>query len=282
MKKMFDRLFKIGLISSFVLVFCTACNGTITRAIRHAGFSVSSIFACSNFLPADKDDTSYEKIKYMLSGHIINEDGKIYELSLSQTYSNNENCKEADTSIVVQAIFDNTIVKGTDGKYYYLTAQNSVASYSEVPTTDNSYNIYNLLLKDDDVVKAMTADSSTGLYYVLKSDGNIYGIIISQVDRNSLPVVTSTSIVFDLNDYGSSKIIDFNYAGDSLNTYVKTENKVYRMRITNSDTCSKYADVACEYSLQEDELFEEYKDSIISYNGSMLITTYGQEFNVAS
>jgi hypothetical protein len=274
------KIFKITFICLFVLILCSGCNGNITRDIRHAGFSVSSTFECSEFLPSNKN-SNYTKIKYLLSNNIITEDGKIYDLSLSQKYSNNENCRDANAYITVAAIFDDKIVKGVDGIYYYLTAQNNVASYSQVLQTDNSYNIYYLLLKDDDVVKAMTADSSTGLYYVLKTDGNIYGVVISQVDRNSLPVVTSTSIVFDLNDYGG-KIIDFNYAGNSLNTFVRTEDKLFRMRITNSDNCSKYADITCEYALQEDSIFETYKDTIIAYNGSTLITSYGQEFSVNS
>ena len=54
------------------------------------------------------------------------------------------------------------------------------------------------------------------------------------------------------------------------------------MRITNSSECKKYADIECKYKMEEDSLFEEYKDRIIVYNGSSLITDYKQIFNVAS
>ena len=84
-----------------------------------------------------------------------------------------------------------------------------------------------------------------------------------------------------MTDY-EGRIIDFNYAGDSLASFVKTDNKVFRMRIKNMDECSKYADIQCQFEIQEDPLFEEYKDRIITYNGSTLITDYHMMFNVAS
>lgn len=269
------------ILGLFVLFCCSACKGNITRDIRHAGFSVGGTFNCSRFYPKDDEDVAYEKIMYFTGNHVINTNGKIYELSLGQKYANNENCKEADTGLTVKAIYDNKIIKATDNKYYYLESSNNVSSYSNVPVTDNSYGIYDLLLKENDVVKAVTADSSSGLYYVLKSDGNIYSYTISRQSHNDPLYITSIMIVYDKNDYGS-RIIDFGYAGDSLNTFIRTEEKIYRMRIMNSDVCGKYADVKCEYQLVEDEIFNTYKDVIISFNGSSLITNYKQIFNVAS
>jgi len=272
---------KIMILLMVVLVGCTACNGTITREIRHAGFSIGDTFECKNFFPENKDDTSYEKIKYFTSSRLINTEGKIYELSIGQTFANDQNCKPAETNLVVKAILDDRIVKGTDNKYYYLTGQNNVAAYTLVPEADNSYQIYDLLLKEESVIKVVTADSSKGLYYVLKDDGNVYGYTISRAERNAPPAVTSSTVVFSKNDYGS-KIVDFNYAGDSLNTFVKTEEKVFRMMITNNEKCSKYADVACEYEIKEDPVLVTYKDNIIAYNGSTIITDYQQMFNVGS
>ena len=37
-----------------------------------------------------------------------------------------------------------------------------------------------------------------------------------------------------------------------------------------------------QYELQEDPIFETYRDRILVYNGSLLITDYKQIFNVAS
>ncbi len=272
---------KFCLLLLIVGICCCGCNGNTTRDIRHAGFTMGGTFTCSNFFPKDKEDVDFEKIRYMTDSRIINTEGKIYELSLSQKYANGENCKEADTQIRVKAIYDNSIIKGTDNKYYYLLEQNSVASYTEVPTSDNSYSMYDLLLKEEDVVKVMTADSSSGIYYVLKIDGNVYSYEVTKADYQAQPVITTVSTVYDKLTYGSN-IVDFNYAGQSLNTFVKTEDKVYRMRITNSEECGKYADISCQFSMQEDPIFVDKKDSIISYNGSTLITDYKQVFTVAS
>ena len=278
MKKSFIR---ISVICLLLLLCCTGCDGNVTRDIRHAGFSVGNKFICDPFFPAKKDEVDREKILYFTGAHIINSDGKIYDLSLGQTYASGQNCREANTSIRVKAIFDDKIVKAMDGKYYYIVGQNKVEPYTEVPTTDNSYAVYDILMREDDVVKVITADSSIGLYYVLKVDGNIYGNIVTAQDRQSPPKLVSTQIVYDMTDY-EGRIIDFNYAGDSLASFVKTDRKIFRMKIKNYDECSKYADIQCQFEMMEDPIFEQYKDRIITYNGSTLITDYHLMFSVAS
>lgn len=275
------KIFQMSVICLLLLLCCTGCDGNVTRGIRHAGFTVGNKFICDPFFSTKKDVPSREKITYFTGTHIINTDGKLYELSLNQTYANGQNCKEANTSIRVKAIFDNRIVKAMDGRYYYLLGQNNVEAYSEVPTTDNSYLVYDILLKDDDVVKVMTADASMGLYYVLKVDGNIYGNIVNSQDRNTPPKLVSTQVRYDMTDYGG-RIIDFNYAGNSLATFVKTEDKIFREKITNYEECSKYADIECNFEMVEDTALEEYKDRIVTYNGSTLITDYQLMFTVAS
>jgi len=262
-----------------IILLCTACNGNITRDIRHAGYSVDKKFVCKRFYPENKDDTSYDKIKYFTDTHVINDDGEIFEITLEQQYSNGENCKEANANITVVAIMDNKIVKATDGKYYYLAGQN-IANYTEVPSTDNSYEIYNLLLRERDIVKVITANSSTGSYYVLKSDGNVYELIVTARDYNNPATITSSKVIYDNVEFGSN-IVDFNYAGNSEKTYVRTEdNKIYRMRITNKKECTKYADVNCDYVMEEDETLNKYIDKIIAFNGGYLITDYKQGFTL--
>lgn len=269
------RLFVVLVL---IIFLCSACNGNVTRDLRHAGFSVGDKFKCSYFYPNSKNDTGYKKVKYLTNSNIVDEDGNIYDLSLGQVYSNKENCKKSDTSIKVKAIYDNKIIKGMDNKYYYLVSENSVPSFSEVLNTNNSYELYDILLKDNDVVKVITANSSTGIYYVLKTDGNVYSYTISKDDYNSPLKVTGTKIIYDKSNY-DSKIIDFNYAGNSTSTYIRTNNSVYRMQITNYDKCSKYADVSCKYKMKKDSIFEKYNDKIIAYNGNVLITDYNQVFN---
>lgn len=268
------NIIKISILL-IIVILCSACNGNVTRDIRHDGFVVSNTFKCESFIPSEKK-VSYSKIMYLTNSNIIDDKGKIYEISMGQVYSNKQNCKEANTSIRVKAIFDDKIIKGYDNKYYYLVGQNTVPNYSEVLNTDNSYEIYNLLLKDNDVVKVVTADSSKGLYYVLKSDGNVYANTI--VKEDNIYKVVGVKIIYDKNTY-SSKIIDFNYMGESLNTYIKTEDKIYRMKITNKD-CLKYADVNCVYKLEEDTVLGKYIDRIVIFNGNYLITDYRQVFTV--
>ena len=96
-----------------LVLCCTACKGDVTRSLRHEGYSYGAEFSCDAFFPKDKEDTSYDKIKYLTPSHVITEDGKIYEISMERAYSNEENCKLADTKLEVAAVFDNSIFKAT-------------------------------------------------------------------------------------------------------------------------------------------------------------------------
>lgn len=267
-----------GLIIVLVLIFCSACKGDVTRALRHDGFSYGDEFVCDVFFPKDKEDTTYERIKYLTTSHIINDKGKIYEISLGQKYSNDSNCKPADTNIEVVSIFDDSIVKATDGKFYYLSTSNSSISYTEVTPEDRSYLVYELLLNPEGTIKVKTVDDSTGLYYVLKSDGNVYGFTVTQNDRKTPPSVSNIIVVYNKNNYDGD-IIDFNYEGDKSTTFVRTNNKIYKMIAENADECKKYADVACNYKMKESDSYNKYKDYYLAYNGYMVITTYGRVFN---
>lgn len=267
------------LIICLVILFCTGCNGKMTRDLRKDGFSAGSDFICDKFYPASDDDIYYNKIKYFIGSHLIDQDGKIYELSTSVKYSTGENCKEAQTSILEQAILDNKIIKGKDNKYYYLEKQNNSEAYTEVTKADNSYAIYDLLLKPSDVVKVSTISSgNTGLYYILKSDGNVYEVVVNSKDRNTPPKIISSKVIYDRSDY-QNMIVDYNYAGDSIYTFVKTPDKVFRMMIVNPKECA-YPDIECEYEMREDEIISQYKDRIITFNGNILITDYKKTFTL--
>lgn len=275
------KIYLFGIIM-IVCLLVSGCDGDVTRSIRHAGFSVDGEFDCDVVMPSDKKDTSYAKIRYMTGGLMVLEDGTLYELSLGQEYANKQNCKIADTSKKVVSMFDDKYFKSNDDKYYYLKTNEGNNTYSEVPKTDNSYILIDLLLKDATNIKVVSGNSSSGEYYALKNSGDIYKYTITRNNQSRVETITNTSLVFDKKDYGGSKIIDFNYAGNSLNTFIKTEDKVYRMKVSNADECNKYADVACKYKIMEDEMFQEYGDRIIFFNGSYLITDYGRKFAVAS
>lgn len=274
------KVIYISLLFLAVLL-CSACDGDVTRDIRHAGFSVSTKFICDGFYPTKKEDILYKKIKYLTNTNIIDAEGRIYEVSFDQVYENKQNCKKASTDIIVRAIYDGKVVKATDNKYYYLISDNGITRYSQVSEVDNSYELYNILLSDVNVVKVATIDSSKGLFYVLKNDGNIYSYTVTKADYNSPLKITARSMVYDISMY-NSKIVDFNYAGESSSTYIKTEDAVYRMKATNYDRCSKYADVECIYEIERDEVFDKYGDRIIAFNGNILITDYKQVFKLSN
>ncbi len=260
-----------------VVVLCSACDGDVTRALRHDGFSVGGEFICDAFVGEEAPD----KIKYLLPNHIINESGRIYEISLGQKYSNDSNCKVADTGLKVVSLFDNNIFKASDGKYYRINADNNVKAYTEIPNTDSNYLLYDLFLKPENTIKVITADTNNGIFYVLKNDGNVYGMTINKQERNVPPTIVNTVIVYDRNNFGGA-ITDFNYSGESSTTFVRAGLKVFHMKASNVDECSKFADIQCSYQMVESPVFEEYSDSILAYNGSTVITSYKKVFSIGS
>lgn len=273
---------KKKIIVSFVLVLviliCTGCKGDVTRSLRHDGFNVGSDIVCDAFIGKE----AVEKVKFLTATHLITTGGRIYELSLSQQYSNKSNCRVAETDLNVVSIFDDKIVKGSDGKYYSLVNQNNgEGAYKEIPENDNSYAIYDLLLKPNDVIKAVTVDSGSGTFFVLKSDGNVYEVVINKQNSNSAPEIVGTNVYYSADDYQET-ITDFGYKGTNGATFVRTLNHVYRFSASNKEECSKYADIACDYKMVEAPSFADYSDYILAYNGSLVITTYGKVFSVAA
>lgn len=273
---------KVSILATIIIIMTfllTGCNGDVTRDIRHAGFNLSTTtFTCSDLMPKKESDTNYKKIKYMNSNYAITEEGDIYDITLNQTYSDKTNCKKAKFDKKVVAIMDENIVKADDNKFYYTSTTSSSTPYTEVTVNDNSYEIYNLLLSNSDVVKVITVDQSNGIYYVLSTDGNVYKYVITRTDYNSPYQIASKERVYKISEYG--KIIDFNYKGEKdTSTYIKTENEVYRIQNTNSESCTKYADVDCKYKMKKDETLSKYLNSKILYYGpSILITKYGKLF----
>ena len=273
---------KTVLIVSFLIFsfFCTGCMGNVTRGIRHAGFNLSgSEFTCNLLLSGKKNEKAYTKLKYVSSTKAITADGKVYELSLGQKFSNEQNCMETDKfSKKVVAIMDDSVIKADDGNLYYLNTNGNIMAYSQVTVNDNAYGVYSVLFSDDDVVKIVTVDGNSGIYFVLKSDGNIYKMIVTRVSSQMPYVLTSSEIVYSKGRYG--KIIDFNYVGVNTGTYIWSENSIYRMKKANSEECGKYADVKCEYVMEEDVDLIKYIDYVFGFNGQLLISSYGKVFNV--
>ena len=194
-----------------IIVLLTGCDGNVTRDIRHAGYTLNSTtFTCSALMPKDKEDISYEKIKYYNNSYLITEDGEIYEVSIDLKYSNKENCKKAESPFLVDGIFGD-IARGKDGSIYPL---------------------YKLLLGDKNNLKIQTTDNNTGSYLVLKSDGNIYNYIVSRTQDNKDYVVVGSSLAYSKTEFGGN-ILDFSHQGNTPNTFIRTDKTVYRLRATN-------------------------------------------------
>ncbi len=255
----------------------SGCEGDITRDIRHAGFSLSDDeFECVELIPTD--DTRVAKVTYIDSNYAINEANEIFQISLEQKYSNNKNCKK-DTSVgEIVATIDNTILKSSNNKLYYAPTTNS--SITEIPITDDNLVLYQTLTGDAAIKKVITIDSQSGIYYILKDDGNVYEYVMPEIENTNTYQVVSTKILYNKDDY-DGKIIDFNYNVNNQNSiFLKTINTYYRMLTQNEEDCTKYADVACEYEMQKDELLNINKDNIIYYNGSILYTDYNKIFTM--
>lgn len=271
----------IGITTLGLILLLTGCDGNVTRDIRHAGYGLSSnTFTCEDILPKAKDAIVLDKISYLNDTFAVTEKGNLYEISLSQPYSNNQNCKKIAFDQKVIAHMDGTILKGADKKLYYAPGTTSATPLTEVTVNDNSYQIYNLLLASDAVQKVVTVNQSQGLYYVLESDGNVYSYTLVRPDYNTPYTLTERNIVYAKDKYG--QIVDFHYSqSNQKEIYIKTATEVYRMKASNEKECTKYADVTCNYSIVKDETLSKYLNDKILYQGStMIITTYGKEFTI--
>ncbi len=277
---------KIGLLIGIAVstILLTGCDGNVTRDIRHAGYSLSQEdFSCSSLMPVDDETPASDTIMYSNGSYAITNSGRLYELSLSQPYSNEENCKKISFSVDIIAYMDGTILKGKDNKFYYAPGSTNASPLSEVTANDSEYPLYQILLGGDNVVKVVTVDNNQGIYYVLENDGTVYQYTVTRADSNSPYTLTAKSPVFSSSQYG--EIIDFNYAGESGATYIKTTSEIYRMQATNEEECTKYADIACKYKLKKDTTKTKYykeEPKLLYFGPNMIITTYGKEFTLAS
>lgn len=269
------RVFKyLGIL--LVVFICTGCGnkyGDVTRGIRHAGFAVSGdTFVCNVLLPQAEGDevVTPAVIWYFGSSHMITDAGKVYDISLGQGYMNGENCKAASLNDRVIAIMDESVVKVMNGKYY------SLATYTEITTEDKNYNLYDILLKGSNVRKIVTVDSSNNVYYVLKSDGNVYEVTLTKADYKSPYTVSSSEIIYSRGVYGD--IVDFRNDSNTEFNYILAKGSLNRTLAANASECSKYADVNCNYKMQEDPELFAFWDYVFAYNGSTIITTYGKVF----
>ena len=186
----------------------TGCNGNVTRNLRHAGFNLSSSeFECSVFFPENKKTIAKEEMLYTNGTYAITKKGNLYDISLSQPYANKENCKSIEFSVSIIAYMDSSILKGENNKFYYAPSTTNSTPLTEVTANDSNYQLYELLLGNENVEKVMTIDSNNGIYYSLEN-GTVYQYNIVRQDYNSPYTIASQTPVYEEEKYG--KIIDFN------------------------------------------------------------------------
>ena len=275
-----SKKLKLIIIFFMISVFCSGCmNASATRAIRHSGFSLSNVeFVCPTLYPSNKD---YDKIRYLTNTYVITTAGTVYQLSIGMPFSNNQNCKEANFNHRVVSIFDDKIIKADDGKLYHLTSSEEKAAFSLVSTDDSNYQVYKAILSIEGVVKVVTADQGANSYYALNQDGNVYNYTVVRGSGGSSATITNAVIVYSKANFGG-EIIDFNYVPNSTATFIRTSNAIFRLLVTNAAECTAYADVSCEYEMKLDEGLTKYRNEILGFSGSFLITTYGKEFSASS
>lgn len=99
------KIIRICIFVIGIVFLCTGCDGNVTRDIRHTGYTLNGdSFKCENF--SFKNEATGEmvnKIRYLTSTHIIGEDGKVFEISLSKKYLDGQNCYDIGSKVYVQA-----------------------------------------------------------------------------------------------------------------------------------------------------------------------------------
>ena len=109
----------MGLLVLMALI-CSGCDmmyASTTRDIRHSGFALSGAeLKCDELFK----NIDYDKVRFLTGKHAIMESGSVYELSMGQKYSNEQNCMASPLTSGVVALFDENVVKTSGGKYYFL------------------------------------------------------------------------------------------------------------------------------------------------------------------
>lgn len=206
--------------------------------------------------------------------YFITSDGVVYRINIysDQLFSNDEQCMKADINTTMKKVVNNTIV-GNDGKMYRYDAIENKVMIDEYYNTNSS-----ILVQNNDVITysyqnndgSEYADSpSENIYYskffVLKTDGNIYSIIIKQSTEFNYDIdaynptkyeIVSEKIAYSKEEYGH--IIDFNSNGKDEVDRIVTTDKIYLLKEIETKECKKYIDIACEKKLVENETYKKY------------------------
>lgn len=219
--------------------------------------------------------------------YFITSDGVVYRINIysDQLFSNDEQCMKADINTTMKKVVDNIIV-GNDGKMYRYDAIENKVMIDEYYNTNSS-----ILVQNNDVITysyqnndgSEYADSpSENIYYskffVLKTDGNIYSIIIKQSTEFNYDIddynptkyeIVSEKIAYSKEEYGH--IIDFNSNGKDEVDRIVTTDKIYLLKEIETKECKKYIDIACEKKLVENETYKKYFKEVKYTNSEFIL-----------
>lgn len=219
--------------------------------------------------------------------YFITSDGVVYRINIysDQLFSNDEQCMKADINTTMKKVVNNTIV-GNDGKMYRYDAIENKVMIDEYYNTNSS-----ILVQNNDVITysyqnndgSEYADSpSENIYYskffVLKTDGNIYSIIIKQSTEFNYDIdaynptkyeIVSEKIAYSKEEYGH--IIDFSSNEKDEVDRIVTTDKIYLLKEIETKECKKYIDIACEKKLVENETYKKYFKEVKYTNSEFIL-----------
>ncbi len=202
---------------------------------------------------------------------MILDDYSIYQIILDQekTFSNHQSCKKVETDIEISK------VKQEYSTYYLFDQNNQQYAYNretdqlEQCGYDSNYcmNANPILAREDIVSIVNYLDSYT--YLVLKTDGQIW----KQSYKTSYNGTTTyhlvnEELVIPKETYGTiyeaSTIdsIDLSLDSETITTLI-TDRGYFFLKQIETEECTKYEDVPCEYQFVESDVYKKYHDDII-------------------
>lgn len=219
-------------------------------------------------------------IMYMDYNGFILENGDYYDYVTEddKIYSNGEQCMKREGLA--------KILKTGNYNFYTEDKKICVTEYGsnrlEFKCSDESYRINLFLYKKDDILKVI--DSKYGdyknniqyyNYYVIKSDGKIYNILVGENYNNSTFKIYKEEVYLDNEKYGKIIDVDAYYDYDKNDLIIRklvTDNGLYMLENIETEECVKYEDVICEKELAKNEVLEKFKDSIKYFGKNEIVT----------
>ena len=230
-----------------------------------------------------KCDALDSNIKFLKDSYFITKDNEIYDISLNELYSNNQNCKKRDTNIEIKNIVNaedstNNIILSKDNKIYDSSLkENKFSEFEKVLLNDTNiikiietdiYNNYN-----DYMVREISA-------LVLKRDNKIYKQYYNEkATYNDNKGNYDYNITFkreeiykSLEEYGNINDIEVSsYYMSDMKEYKLEKNTItkiisdkgyYYLDEIKTDECTKYKDIECKLELKESEIYKKFSKDI--------------------